>query len=196
MWKRPLSEVPVEFVSFTAEASGNDVVLKWSTATETNNRGFTVERSLQQGNKIWQQIGFVNGSGTSTERRAYTFHDKDVMNGKYSYRLKQEDFKGSFNYSGAVEVEVGGPAEFALEQNYPNPFNPTTNINYSLDKDGFVTLKVFNSLGQQVAELVRGFEKTGNHKVTFDGSGLSSGIYYYRIESGSNTLVKKMMLIK
>jgi len=196
MWKRPVSEVPVEFVTFTAEAAGNDIILKWSTATETNNRGFSIERTSEQGTGNWKELGFVNGSGTTTERRTYTFSDNDLPIGKYLYRLKQVDFDGSFTFSNAAEVLMNQPAEFALDQNYPNPFNPTTNITYSLDKDGFVSLKVYNSLGQQVTELVRENEKSGMHNVTFNGSELSSGIYYYRIETGGNVSVKKMMLVK
>ncbi len=195
MLRRPVSEVPVEFVTFTAEAAGNEVVLQWTTATETNNRGFSIERSSLQGSN-WQEIGFVKGSGTTSEQRSYSFKDNDLTNGKYSYRLKQVDLDGSFTYSNVVEVQVNQIMKFALDQNYPNPFNPTTNISFVLEKESYVTLRVFNSLGQQVAELISGLEKAGSHNVTFNGSGLSSGVYYYRIESGSNVSVKKMMFIK
>lgn len=98
--------------------------------------------------------------------------------------------------TGIDEPAASHPVEFILEQNYPNPFNPSTSINYTLDKESYVSLKVYNSLGQQVAELVKGFEKSGNHNVAFNGSGLSSGIYYYRIKSGSHVSVKKMILLK
>jgi Secretion system C-terminal sorting domain len=85
---------------------------------------------------------------------------------------------------------------FELSQNYPNPFNPTTQIEYSVPQAGFVTLKVYNTLGQEVASLVNGMIKAGTHEVTFNGSNLTSGVYYYRIESGSKVSVKKMMLLK
>jgi len=88
------------------------------------------------------------------------------------------------------------PSTFALEQNYPNPFNPTTNITYSLANSSVVTLKVYDVLGREVAVLVNKIENAGAHTVSFNGSGLSSGIYFYKLEAGSNHLVKKLMLLK
>jgi hypothetical protein len=83
-----------------------------------------------------------------------------------------------------------------LEQNYPNPFNPTTVIKYSIPVDGYVTLAVYNLLGEKVASLVNDNLKAGGHEVSFDASNLSSGVYFYRLESGSFTSVKKLMLLK
>ncbi len=88
------------------------------------------------------------------------------------------------------------PGKFALEQNYPNPFNPSTNISFNLPASSQVTLKVYNLLGQEVATLVNGKLGSGLHSVRFDASGLSSGMYLYRIEAGSFVQNKKMMLIK
>ena len=199
MWQRSLSEItPVELTSFTAIPSGNNINLKWTTATETNNKGFEVERSWKSevGSQKWKGIGFVSGFGTTTEPKSYSYTDNDIKSGAYLYRLKQTDFDGSFQYSNIVEVDFNAPSEFALSQNYPNPFNPTTQIEYIIPSDGFVSLKVYNTLGQQVADLVDGFMKAGNHQVTFDGSKISSGVYYYRIDADNSILIKKMMLIK
>lgn len=88
------------------------------------------------------------------------------------------------------------PAEFTLSQNYPNPFNPTTKINYALPKDEFVTLKVFNILGEEVANLVEGKVTAGSHSVEFDASNLSSGTYIYRLTAGKFVSTKKMILLK
>ncbi|HSD62917.1 MAG TPA: T9SS type A sorting domain-containing protein, partial [Ignavibacteriaceae bacterium] len=74
--------------------------------------------------------------------------------------------------------------------------NPVTQIKYSIPEDGFISLRIYNLLGQQIAELVNGIVKAGNHKVTFDGSYAASGVYYYRLEAGNVVLVKKMLLIK
>jgi photosystem II stability/assembly factor-like uncharacterized protein len=197
LWQRPVSEVPVELASFNAEISGNDVILNWRTSTETNNRGFEIQRSEIRSQKSdWKAVGYVGGFGTTTEPKSYSFTDNNVTSGKYSYRLKQVDFDGSYKYSNIVEVEVNSVSEFALSQNYPNPFNPTTKISYTLPKDEFVSLKVYNSLGQEVANLVNGMSKAGSHEVTFSAANLSSGIYYYRIEAGGNVSVKKMILMK
>ncbi len=197
---RSLQNVPVELNSFTVSVSGNDVFLNWTTATETNNKGFEIQKSTVRSQKSvpakWEEIGFVNGSGTSTEPKSYSFTNNKVSTGTYSYRLKQIDFNGSFEYSSIVNIAVNIPNEFSLSQNYPNPFNPSTQISYTLPEDKFVTLKVYNALGQQVAELVNEFNKAGNHSVSFDAANLSSGIYYYRIETGSQTLVRKMLLLK
>jgi|GEM_PF-4792940 len=88
------------------------------------------------------------------------------------------------------------PGGFALKQNYPNPFNPTTNIEYQIPEKSMVTLKVYNIVGQEVATLVQGVKARGSYTVRFDGSGLSSGVYMYRLTAGSFTKSKQLTLIK
>lgn len=88
------------------------------------------------------------------------------------------------------------PSAYALEQNYPNPFNPTTTISFSIPKSGMTTLKVYNVIGQEVATLVNGVQSMGTHTVQFNASVLASGVYFYRIQSGTFSLVKKMVLVK
>ena len=88
------------------------------------------------------------------------------------------------------------PAKVDLRQNYPNPFNPTTTIQYDLVKSGRVRLDVYNILGQRVALLIDGRQSAGSHSVRFDASQLTSGVYFYRLETGNKILVKKMMLMK
>jgi hypothetical protein len=190
--------VPVELSSFTASTSNGNVVLNWTTATETNNKGFEVQRS--NGGE-YQTIAFVQGNGTSTQQHSYTYSDQKVENGNYSYRLRQVDFNGTSEYSQVVEVTVNSPVEFNLAQNYPNPFNPSTKINYSLKVDSKVTLKVFDILGQEVVTLLNENIAAGAHNVTFDASKLNSGVYLYKIEANgvdgsSFTSVKKMILTK
>jgi len=195
----PPGTVPVELTSFVASVSENNVTLNWSTATETNNLGFEVQRN--SGNDF-QAIGFVTGNGTTTETQVYLFTDV-VAPGSYSYRLKQVDLDGTFSYSEVIQVEVDVtvPDVFALEQNYPNPFNPSTKINFSLAVDSKVNLKVFDVLGQEVANLISSDLVAGSHNVDFSASGLNSGVYFYRIDAtgidGTNfTSVKKMILTK
>jgi len=88
------------------------------------------------------------------------------------------------------------PVKFELKQNFPNPFNPTTNINYSLDKAGMVTLSIYNVLGQKVAVLINNDQVAGNHSFTFNALDLPSGTYFYRLEANNQTFVKKMLLLK
>jgi trimeric autotransporter adhesin len=144
--------VPVELTSFSAIVSGTKAELSWMTTTEHNNRGFDIERRNDQA--IYEQIGFVNGFGTTTEPQAYSFVDNKLNPGNYFYRLKQIDFDGTFSYSNTVEVEIVTPSTFVLEQNYPNPFNPSTSIRFSIPVETDVRLNVFNTLGQEVAEII------------------------------------------
>jgi hypothetical protein len=98
--------------------------------------------------------------------------------------------------TGIKKMNNNLPNSFSLSQNYPNPFNPTTMIQYSIPKSGSVTLKVFNMLGQEVATLVNQQQQAGNYSINFNASRLASGVYMYRIQSGSFTSTKKMMLVK
>ncbi len=185
---------PVEFTAFNANTNNDKVVLNWSTATETNNKGFEVQRKSGNGN--FDKVGFIQGSGTTTNPQHYSFTDSKIANGKYSYRIKQTDFDGKFRYSKEVEVYVNVPLQFSLKQNYPNPFNPTTTIEYSIPKNENVNLTVYNLLGQKVKNLVNRNEKAGEYNIKFNASNLASGIYYYRLKSGNYVKTKKMILLK
>jgi hypothetical protein len=88
------------------------------------------------------------------------------------------------------------PVDFALFQNHPNPFNPTTTIRYGLSHKSAVQLTVFNTLGQQVAQLVNGEQDAGYHEVSFDGKGLSSGVYFYRMHAEDFVQTRKLLLCK
>ena len=181
--------VPVELTSFAAASNGADVELSWTTATETNNQGFQVERMNAGGS--FEQVGYVAGFGTTTEPKAYSFTDSKLEAGNYTYRLKQVDFDGSYEYSDEVNVVVELPLEYALEQNYPNPFNPSTTIKYSIPEDGFVKLAIYNMLGEEVATIVNTTQKAGRYEVNFNASGLASGVYVYRIEAANFTCIKE-----
>ena len=102
----------------------------------------------------------------------------------------------AINYSGIAEVSVVGPNKYTLYQNYPNPFNPSTTIDYYLPKEGKVVLKVYNILSQEVATLVNENQAAGRHSISFDASKLPGGVYLYKIQAGSFSQVKKMILFK
>ena len=193
------SIVPVEFSSFTAENNNDEVVLRWQTVTETNNSGFEIERSMKTeagSQSNWSSINFVKGNGTSSEKSDYIFQDKINKTGFYIYRLKQINFDGSYSYSSEIEVEVVSPKEFALYQNYPNPFNPSTTIKFALPEKCSIELAVYNSLGEKVADIFSGELGEGYHEIEFRATMLSSGIYFYRLETGDFVSVKKMIIIK
>ncbi|HCY75301.1 MAG TPA: hypothetical protein DHV28_05225 [Ignavibacteriales bacterium] len=186
--------VPVELVSFTTSVINNTIDLNWITATELNNSGFEIQKSSD--NIEWNKIGFVTGSGTSTEVQNYSFVDQNPVVGKSFYRLKQVDFDGTSEYSNTIEVLFGNVVDYALQQNYPNPFNPTTTINYSIKEKGYVELKIFDLLGSEITTIVNEEKAPGNYEVLFDASGLSSGLYLYTIKSGSFIQTRKMLLMK
>ncbi|MFA6978757.1 MAG: T9SS type A sorting domain-containing protein [Ignavibacteriaceae bacterium] len=191
--------LPVELTSFVANANGNSVLLNWNTATELNNYGFEIERTVGGGQSAvvyWEKIGFVNGSGNSNSSKDYSFSDDNIAAGKYQYRLKQIDNDGSYEYSPEVEVEIGTPTKFSLSQNYPNPFNPSTTINYQLPISGNVTLKVFDVLGKEVTSLVNEKKEAGNYTVEFSTTNLASGTYFYRLQAGDFVQIKKMVILK
>jgi hypothetical protein len=193
----PDGAFPVELTSFTAILSNNNVTLDWTTATETNNFGFDVERKISNSpSDEWIKIGFVNGAGNSNSVKTYSYVDKSINSGNFIYRLKQLDTDGKFTYSQEVEIQNDKPGTFELSQNYPNPFNPTTVIKFSLPKDVQVKLSVFNILGELVETLVNENLKAGFYEVNFNGNGLASGHYIYRLESENFVEIKKMILIK
>ncbi len=188
------SAFPVELSSFSAVKSDNKVILNWATATELNNNGFEIERNV---NNNWEKIGYISGFGNSNSIKEYSFTDNNLtIAGKYLYRLKQIDNDGKFTYSNIIEVNIEAPKEFELVQNYPNPFNPETTINYSIPQNGNVKLVVFNTLGEKIATLVNGFTEAGTHSVKFNAGNLPSGIYFYQINTGNFSDVKKMILTK
>lgn len=188
--------LPVELGTFTANVINSTVNLNWGTVSESNNSGFNIERKLVNSTE-WKNVGFVEGNGTTNTTSEYFFSDRNVASGNYNYRLKQIDFNGNFEYHNLTnEIEVGLPSKYDLSQNYPNPFNPETKINFELPSNGFVTLKVFDNSGKEVATIVNEEVTAGFHSVQFNGAGLASGVYYYRLETNGFLKVMKMALVK
>ena len=186
--------VPVEFTAFSVNLIDDKALLSWTTASETNNYGFHIEKKNEDG--VFASIGFVQGAGNSTTESYYSFTDYNILDGKSYYRLKQVDYDGSLNYSNIIMFEGKLPVEFNLTQNYPNPFNPTTAISYSVANKSTVQLKVYNMLGAEVATLVNEVKEAGKYNVTFDASELTSGVYLYKLTDGNSVSVKKLMLLK
>jgi hypothetical protein len=87
-------------------------------------------------------------------------------------------------------------AEFKLEQNYPNPFNPTTKLSFVIGHLSFVSIKVYDAIGKEIETLINRELPAGTHKITFDGTGLPSGTYFYHLEAGNYVETKKMVLLK
>ena len=195
---RESNPLPVELSTLSAVVIGSSVKLNWRTETEINNFGFEIERSESQdarGEK-WDKIGFVNGNGNSNSPKNYTFKDNGLLPGKYSYRLKQIDNDGQFEYSKNIEVDFNSPKKFELTQNYPNPFNPVTTISWEIPTDGLVTLKIYDILGKEIYTVADEYQQAGSYQRNFDGSSLSSGMYFFTLQSGSFIQTRKMILMK
>ncbi len=192
--------LPVELTAFSATVSGEVVLLNWTTATEVNNYGFEIQRSTNLRGlpnlKGFATIGFVNGHGNSNSPKDYSFVDSNPLSGNVCYRLKQIDNDGKFKYSDNIELKNNLSKEYVLEQNYPNPFNPTTVISYSIPKASYVSVKVFDVLGNTISTLVDKNQEIGSYKVNFNATKLSNGVYFYKISANDFSSVKKMILIK
>jgi len=202
-------QLPVELTSFTANTSNGIIQLKWTTATEVNNYGFSVERSEASLNNpesgassyIWETIGFVQGHGNSNSPKEYSFTDDLNLaftpNLNYlHYRLKQIDNDGQYKYSDVIEISNIAPSKFQLFQNYPNPFNPSTTICYSIPQKSKVALKVFDVLGTEVTTLVNEEKEAGVYTAEFNNAGLSSGVYFYSLTADKYSSIKKFVLLK
>lgn len=189
---------PVELIALSAAMKNNTAVINWRTASELNNKGFYIEKlNIKNQNADWEIIGFVEGKGTTTETSEYSFADRNIAAAKYFYRLKQTDYDGKYVYSDIVELNAEGLiTDFVLNQNYPNPFNPSTTISWQMPKSSVVNLKIYDITGSVAAVLINERLEAGNHKIEFNAEGLSSGVYFYSLETDNLKLVKKMLLMK
>ena len=186
--------LPVEFAGLEAIAGDGSVTLEWATASETNNARFDIVRD-------GRVVGTVNGAGMNPARSEYEWTESGLDNGvTYTYTLKAIGSSGAEQVlataSAMPTFDAATVTEYALHQNYPNPFNPTTAIRFDLVESQFVTLTVFNVMGQEVATLVNGTMNAGAHVVSFDAANLPSGVYIYKIEAGAFAATKKMLLMK
>jgi hypothetical protein len=179
-------------LNLSATPQGKNVVLNWTTSSEINNKGFEIQRSSD--NILWEGLSFVNGAGTSTIPHSYTYTDNDLFPQRYYYRLKQVDNDANFKFSMTVTVLLSGKGEYSLKQNYPNPFNNETSIQYTLPETQKVKLTVFDIHGRTVKVLVNETRQPGTHAVNFYTSKLQPGLYYYKLEAGSFSTIKKMVI--
>jgi subtilisin family serine protease len=189
--------LPIELTDFSVRRVGNNVVLNWITATEVNSYLFEVEKIK---NNQWGKIGEVLASGNSNSPKQYSYTDKNWNSGTQYYRLKMIDADGSYKYSDVVSINLEHPSNYSLEQNYPNPFNPSTVIRYQIPVNSKVSLKVYDLLGNEVAKLVDEDKEAGKYEVKFqavvDGKQLVNGVYFYKLQAGDFSEVRKMILMK
>ncbi|MCX6600391.1 MAG: T9SS type A sorting domain-containing protein [bacterium] len=183
-----------------AVATGNGIEIRWATASEIENERFGIHRASEGG--AWSRIGTVAGHGTSSAAHHYSYLDEAVESGiTYSYRLASVDLNGAMEWVGDIVTATPTTSNaiagtYALHQNHPNPFNPSTEIVFEIAEAGQVALRVFNVAGQEVATLLNGPQNSGLHRVTFDGSALPSGVYFYSLSANDFSATRKMLLLK
>ena len=189
------ANLPVELTSFDALANGSDVLLAWSTASETNNAGFSVEYEV--GSNVFAEIGYVGGYGTTREPKEYSFSVNDLDPGLHRFRLKQIDFDGTFEYSAIVEAVVTVPDRFLIEPAYPNPFNPTTTLRFAVAAEQHVEVTLVNAAGQTIRTLYSG-TVTANEmqQLTVDAATLPSGTYLVHFNGDGISATERIVLMK
>ncbi|NND70931.1 MAG: T9SS type A sorting domain-containing protein [Rhodothermales bacterium] len=188
--------LPVELASFSAVSNGNDVVLQWSTLSETNNLGFDIQvKGTNDGD--FSTIGFIDGSGTSAEATDYSFTASDLDYGVQTFRLRQVDLDGSFRYSSDIEVSVELPTEYVMEQAYPNPFNPRATFDFAVQDQQTVRASLYNMIGQEVAELFNGLvEANSMQQIGIEARNLPSGVYIVRLAGENFNATQTISLMK
>jgi hypothetical protein len=193
--------LPVQVASVLADVSGRDVRIKIKTQTEPDDfLGFNVYRSRDGENFVmvgsYESVSSLRAKGNMAYGGEYEFVDKGLNSGRYQYKIEAVSRSEKKFVGDVISVEVDVPKVYALHQNYPNPFNPVTVIEFDTPEAGYVLIELYNSVGQKVRDIFAGDLPAGYHKVRFDASGLSSGVYFYRMKAGKFNAVKRMLLVK
>jgi hypothetical protein len=182
------------------DADGDPVVYVWELALDENFDNVVFSAAAGSGASLPLTIGAVDellGTlGVDEGASATVYHRATATDGS---GLNTGTGASVTLERGVVTSNETGPEvakTYELEQNYPNPFNPTTNITYSLPEQSEVMLKVYDMVGREVATLINREQAAGSYTINFDASELSSGMYLYRLNTGSTTITRKMMLIK
>jgi predicted outer membrane repeat protein len=188
------SPLPVELARLDARLEDGAVSVQWTTLSETENAGFAVQRKRQDGG--WKQVGFVGGAGTTTQPQSYSLVDRDIPfeADSLSYRLRQVDTDGSGSFSDAVTVRRGAPS-LKLLSTYPNPARQQATVRYAVPERQEITIRLHDVLGREVRTLVRS-RKEGRQKLSLDVGGLSSGVYFLRLQSGGEMRTRKLTIVR
>ncbi|MBN1997761.1 DUF11 domain-containing protein [candidate division KSB1 bacterium] len=194
--------VAVELARFSAFSRDGQIVLEWTTESESENLGFNIFRSKNEEGPYEKVTKMIKGAGNSQVSKKYTYIDRDVLIGQsYHYQLQDVNFDGESTMHGPVFAFVSAPKDYELKQNFPNPFNPSTNIQFTIQKSGFCELVIYNVQGQAVRKLVSEFLSAGSFSVEWDGKNQTghiapSGVYFYRIHINGYAETKKMGFLR
>ncbi|MDZ7344362.1 MAG: T9SS type A sorting domain-containing protein, partial [candidate division KSB1 bacterium] len=186
-------------LNLSADTIPGEINLTWYAGDGANLLGFEVERS--KGGIYMAKIAFVENQGNVTASNKYRYADTGLLPDFYYYRLKRFDSDGRARLSSVLQVELPAPEMYALPPNYPNPFNSGTKIEYHLPTAGYVTLKIFNSLGQEIHTLVDSERAAGYHLTHWNGRDrakqrVASGTYFLELRVGSFRTTRKLMLLQ
>jgi len=203
----PLSEaaspLPVELTAFTAQQDGETVRLAWTTASETNNAGFEVQRR-RSGNEdadAWDRLSFVDGAGTTSAARSYRYVDGDLPDGAetLTYRLRQVDTDGTSTVSEAVEVTRAAPTELQLQAPYPNPSRSRATVRFTVPEGTLradAQLHLYDVLGRQVRTVLQMVAEPGWNELRLDTTPLASGLYLLRLTVGDETRTRRLTVVQ
>ncbi len=197
----PGALLPVELVSFEALVDGASVLLTWQTASETNNAGFEVlwrqGTTERRDDAAWQALAFVEGRGTTSVPQQYTYRAAALPPGRHTFRLKQIDYDGAFDYGPVVEATVELAERFVLAPAYPNPFNPQATVRFAVKEAVEVRAALYDVLGREVQVLYAGTPAAGEMiEVRIDGRGLVSGLYLVRLMGEGIAASQAVTLLK
>jgi parallel beta-helix repeat protein len=190
---------PLLDLNLSSEIMPSMIKLSWSADNAANIRGFEVHRS--NGGIQFAKSAYVENAGGAATSSAQQYLDAGLLPGTYYYRLKQVDRDGRISLSKVLEVELPAPANYGLLPNYPNPFKGKTNIEYHLPAAGFVTIKIYTLLGQEIRALVDGERPEGFHqRLIWDGRDaagrqVAPGVYFYELTAGSFRTVRRLMVL-
>ena len=186
--------LPVELTAFDAHVDGADVVLRWTTVSETINAGFEVQHRASEG---WRPLAFVSGHGTTTEVQTYAHRVAGLAPGRHAFRLRQLDHDGTATYGPAVEVSVAVPGAYQLTAVYPNPFGTRARLALSVAAAQQVTATLHDALGRRVATLFEGTMPAGRaHMLTLASDDLADGLYLIRAHGETFTSTRRVVLVR
>ena len=187
--------VVVELTEFNAVATGKNVNVYWTTASEKNSAWFEVERKEATGG--FTTVATIPAAGTSTNVLNYGIKDADVQRGMvYVYRLKSVDKDGKYDYSSEVAVSVGGLNGIEIGDVMPSPVYNTSTVNYSISTNGVLELGLYDMMGRKVSTLDNGYHEAGTYSAQISSSELASGMYQLVLKVGCETVVRTMQVVK
>ncbi|MEL6987123.1 MAG: T9SS type A sorting domain-containing protein [Bacteroidota bacterium] len=184
--------LPIELQSLDIETNENSFTLNWITASEINNSGFEIERSMD--GERFESVGFVSGSGTISELQEYQFEDKGVMsNTYYYYRLKQIDFNGNYSNSQIVSGIIENEKSLSLGALMPNPAKSFTQLPISIGSEQNVNITIINMAGQLVQDFTEQMQ-VGLNQIQLDLTTMAKGNYLIQVRTQNNVEVKRLVI--